>query len=129
MRASAKINDLPPDEIWENSDFIIGLELKNKGPFSITEGLILVSGFDPEYITIEENRIQFELQGKSPAYPEGDYKVINIKAKNIYFPQGHDEHPAPFTIKAFYDYQTEATVNVCIDPDIYTPSYLKTTEQ
>jgi len=113
------LENLPPDEVWEDSEFTISLELQNKGPTTIENGFIVIGGFDPSYIELGQDQIDFELQARSPSYPEGDYKIVHLKAKNINLPKGTEEYPAAFTARAYYDYKTEATINVCINPNIY----------
>ena len=114
------LTNLPPNEIWENSDFIIGLELQNKGPSPIDDGIIVVTGFDPDYIMLNQDESAFELEERGPSYPEGGYKIINIPVRSIAMPEGSDSYSAGFTIRAYYDYQTEATATVCIDPNVYS---------
>lgn len=122
----ALLKNHPPEEVGAASQFIIGFELRNKGPYPIRDGTIVISGFNPDYIVLDNYQALFSLEGRSLAYPEGDYRIINFKARNIAVPKGSDEYPAAFTARAYYDYQTEATANVCINPDIY--SYVKTKE-
>ena len=69
------IKNLPPDEIWEGSEFIIGLELRNLGANKISNAVIKVTGFDLEYTEPKkEEEKTFSLEGRSPGYPEGDYQ-------------------------------------------------------
>lgn len=120
------LQNAPPDEVWENSEFSVGIELKNKGAWPIESGSVVISGFVPDYISIEPLEKTIDLQGKSPGYPEGDYSVINFRAKNINIPKGSKEYTDSIIARAYYDYQTDATVDVCINPFIY--SYVKTRE-
>lgn len=114
------IKNLPPDNIWKGNDFVIGLELRNKGAHDIEDGIVRISGFDPRYIMPAEDEQTIEsLAGKGYGYPEGDYAVINFHAKNIDIPAGAAEYPAAFTIKAEYDYKTEASAVVCVNPNMF----------
>jgi len=114
------VENLPPAEVWRSSDFTIGFKLRNKGPYSISDGVLSITGLNPEYITLEEDQLLFDLEARSAAYPEGDYKIVDFKAQNINFPPGSDTYNAAFTAKASYDYETEAIANVCINPHIYS---------
>lgn len=121
------IKNMPPKEVWEGNEFIIGLELRNEGAYNIEDGIVKVSGFDPRYIEpdINEKVIEF-LAGKSPGYPEGDFMVMNFHERNIDIPKGAAEYPAAFTVSIEYDYKTEASAVVCVDPKIF--SIVKTRE-
>ena len=119
------IEGRPPKEIWPGSDFIIEVELRNKGAYDIESGNIKLHGFNPKYITPSEKEetIQ-ELKGKSLGYPEGDYATIVFKESNILAPPGKEA--MAFTISAEYDYATEASAEVCVNPELN--SVVKTTE-
>ncbi|MBD3354629.1 hypothetical protein GF361_01430 [Candidatus Woesearchaeota archaeon] len=121
------VRNLPPDEISEGSEFIIGLELRNKGAYDIENGEISVSGYDQSKIQINEHGKYFNIEGKKPGFPEGGYEIINFRGKNIDFPKIKETDPARFKIITRYDYQTEAGAEVCINPDIY--SHVKTKEK
>lgn len=114
------VKDLPPEDIWKNSEFTIGIRLQNKGPSDIKSGEIVLSGLDPKYSELEEYQQSFRLSGRSYEYPEGDQEIIKFNVKNIGVPIGSNEYTAAFTARAYYDYETEASANVCINPDIYS---------
>lgn len=118
------IKNMPPETVFESGEFTVAIELKNKGASDITDGIISIAGLDPKYTTMNKEQELFEIAGKSPAYPEGGYDIQHFKLKNILFPDGKETHRTPFTIVAHYDYQTQATIEVCINADIY--SYVKT---
>ncbi len=120
------VENLPPDEITEGSEFIIGLELENKGAFDIENGEISISGYDQSKIQIDDPEKYFNIEGKKPGFPEGGYEIMNFQGKNIDFPKIKEIDPAKLKIIARYDYQTEAGAEVCINPDIY--SHIKTKE-
>lgn len=120
------LQNSPPDEIWKGSEFAIGIELKNKGTYPIESGSIILSGFVPEYINIAPLEKTIDLQAKGPGYPEGDYTVINFKARNFGLAKASKEYTDSIIARAYYDYQTDATADVCINPRLY--SYVKTKE-
>lgn len=120
------LQNAPPDEIWKDSEFATAIELKNKGAYPIKNGEIIISGFVPKHISIDPLVKSFTLQGRSSGYPEGDYSVINFRAQNLGIPKSAKEYLDSIVARAEYDYQTDATVNVCINPFIY--SYVKTKE-
>jgi len=120
------VKGLPPDDVIEGGEFVIGLELRNKGAYDIEGGKILVYGFEGGYTTVEQPEAYFNIEGKKPGFPEGGYNVMNFKARNIGMPEVIDVYPTSFTVSAYYRYQTDAGTEVCINPYIY--SYIKTKE-
>jgi hypothetical protein len=121
------IENVPPDEIIEGSEFAIGVELRNKGAYDIEDGRLLIYGFEEGYVSITPREIEFDIEGRSPGFPEGGYEIINFQGKNIAFPSIEEKIESPFTIGANYLYQTEAGAEVCINPDIL--GYLNTKEK
>ena len=107
----------PPEKLWPETDFTIEVELRNKGAYDIQNAIIELHGFNPRYVTPSENdkRISY-LQGKSLGYPEGDYATVQFEESNILAPPGKE--PLSFTISAEYDYVTEVSAEVCINPDL-----------
>jgi len=107
----------PPEKIWKESDFFIGVELKNKGAYDIENAIIKLHGFNPKYVIPSEREERTgTLHGKSPGYPEGDYKIVEFKETNVIAPPGKE--PLSFTVSAEYDYKTEASTVVCISPEL-----------
>ncbi|MBW2993749.1 hypothetical protein KY317_04205 [Candidatus Woesearchaeota archaeon] len=120
------IKGLPPDEIWKENEFVIGLELRNLGAEDIKNSVVRITGFDPDYIEMMEKEKVITLAGKSPGYPEGDYMIMNFHGRNIYFAEGDEEEPVGFTASAEYEYSTYASQVMCINPDTFKIS--KTTD-
>ncbi len=117
------IKELPPDEIWEGNEFVIGLELRNIGAKKIENGIVKITGFDLEHTEVKEKEKFVSLEGKSPGYPEGDYMIMNFFEKNKDVPS---RGFVGFTVSAEYEYGTSASSIMCIDPDIFGIS--KTTD-
>ena len=122
------IKNLPPEEIWKGNTFVVGIEIRNSGAFDIEDGKLAISGFDPEYISIQEPQTSFSLKGKQPGYPEGDVEILNFQVQNTEIREGSEELVSSFTVNAQYHYETEASTQVCIDPDIYNTLKIKTCE-
>jgi len=112
------IENMPADEVWAGNDFMVGLELKNEGAYDVKEGMVGVSGFNPEFVFPSEDTVDFELAGKSPGNPTGDYKIEQFRFSNINYPEGKESIKETFKVSVGYEYETEATAVVCIDPDI-----------
>ena len=112
------IKGLPPDKILEGSNFVVGIELKNKGAADIDNGKISIYGFESGYTKIINPDISFNMEGKKPGFPEGTIKIINFEINNIAMPEIIDEYNAPFIIRTYYKYTTEASTEICINPHI-----------
>ncbi|MBW2965552.1 hypothetical protein KY342_00445 [Candidatus Woesearchaeota archaeon] len=107
----------PPEKIWKESEFLIGVELRNKGAYDIEEAVIKLHGFNPRYVVPSESEERIGiLHGRSPGYPEGDYFVVEFKETNLFSPPGKEA--LSFTFSAEYDYKTEASAVVCISPEL-----------
>ena len=65
------VKDMPPDIVFENSEFVVGIELENKGAYDVSDGVVAIVGLDPKYTKIEKEQELFTIPGKSPSYPEG----------------------------------------------------------
>lgn len=109
-------NGLPPAIIFKGDSFEIGVELHNKGTYNIKQGYVAVVGIDPKYFNIDKEEEFFEIKGRSMEYPEEGYALVVFKVKNSWFPEDKQELTIPFTLTARYDYETDATVDLCINP-------------
>lgn len=121
------LSDLPPSTVFEKSEFVVGVQLKNLGASDVTDGVVVITGLDPKYTSIENEQDYFEAKGKSPSFPEGGLDIKYFKLKNIWFPVGKEQQKIPFTVIADYGYKTEAKAEVCINPDLY--NYMKSQER
>jgi hypothetical protein len=111
------IEGRPPKEIWPGSDFLVEVELRNKGAYDINNGVIKLHGFNPRYVLPSEGEKRLQkLKGKQLGYPEGDYATLQFEESNVLAPPG--EEPLSFTVSAEYDYATEASAEICISPDL-----------
>lgn len=117
----------PPDIIYPNSDFIIKVKLENQGAYDLTNGKIKIFGFDEKYISLEENEkgiISLEeekdfLPGRSAFNPSGALAHIEFKAKAHDLYPGAESEKYHYQIKAEYDYKTELSQTICINPKFY----------
>ena len=121
-----KVDNLPPDEIMEGSDFVIGVELKNKGAVDIQEAIVTLYGFEGGYVSINNPQYYVDIPGSQPGFPEGGYEILNFEVKNNEIPEVVKTYTAAYTVSAYYRYKTEVASDVCINPNLY--SYVKTKE-
>ena len=113
--------NLPPKEIYIDDKFQLGLELRNKGTWPIRNGKLYVSGYTEEMVmdSIEET---FSLAAKDENNPEGGYEIIDFTGTNYGLPS---TKKSLFIINACYGYKTEASVTICIDPDVRSKKLVK----
>lgn len=110
----------PPDELYQRSDFKIVLKLENQGAYDITEGKIMVLGFDDKYIFIEQPEKNLEpLEGRNPFNPAGEIQFLEFSARSQPLLPGSEIYTAPYFVRAEYQYKTEFTPTVCLNPRLY----------
>ena len=113
----------PPKEVYSNEDFIAGVQLENKGAFNIGESEGYLSFvIEDDYMEIvgqEDEKILFELEGKSSFNPKGtkDTKTIKLKAKDV--DTQSESHTSLVTVSACYKYKTTLGIEACVDADVY----------
>ncbi|MBI2208669.1 hypothetical protein HYU50_04185 [Candidatus Woesearchaeota archaeon] len=109
----------PPDKVFEQSIFPIGIELKNKGASDIVKGF-LVMGFEKEYVdALKEAKETFDIKGKSifNLNGDGEFKTLNAQAKKV--GSQSETHPSTILATACYPYRTVLGTSVCIDTDVF----------
>jgi hypothetical protein len=122
----------PPEEVYDNSVFNLGLLLRNQGPFNIESGYIALS-LEEDFMSIQDwdvedvlgspiskNVILFNINGKNLENREGDkgYVTASILTKEIPKSQPK-EHNSPLILTTCYPYQTILSETVCVDTDIF----------
>ncbi|MDD5087016.1 MAG: hypothetical protein PHV16_04655, partial [Candidatus Nanoarchaeia archaeon] len=114
------LQNAPPTEIYEENPFSIGILLKNEGASGVRNGIVSFSVED-EYIHVEnpENRISFNLDGKSVAMPLGDQLTKFLKASTKKINTQSERRESTIIATVCYPYTTVADVSVCIDTDVY----------
>jgi len=100
------------------------LEVKNLGSTSAGVSFFL-SGFDTQIIKPGVTSAPVgSLEGKSTTNPTGGYAQVQFPPSgslSISMPSGIDVYPATIQATACYDYQTKASLPVCVDPNPYSP--------
>jgi hypothetical protein len=114
------IKGQPPDEIWENSEILVGVEIQNKGAYNVERGLLKLT-YDKGYFEMYELPESIKpLEGKGQFYPEGERYIESFTGKNIKeIPIGKDDYAALFKIRTCYPYATEASTDICLNPSEY----------
>ncbi|MFH1682272.1 MAG: hypothetical protein ABIA37_00595, partial [Candidatus Woesearchaeota archaeon] len=120
------IENNPPNEVYQNSDFKIIVKLENQGAYQLTNGKLKVLGFDNLYISLDSTEQDISslsqnnyLEGKSLLNPSGDFTLLSFDAKSKSLFPSAEKYAAPYFIQAEYDYKTELTETICIKPKFY----------
>ncbi|MBD3310704.1 hypothetical protein GF351_05805 [Candidatus Woesearchaeota archaeon] len=111
----------PPDEIYEDSTFSLGIELENQGAADITQGILKV-GIDRTFMEWDQAPSQVSsvrLEGKTVTRPSGEQDFLNFRLYARPLPPNIETHTTQITVTSCYDYKTIAAFDVCIDTDIY----------
>ena len=118
--AMAFIKNAPPDKVFEQSIFPIGINLKNKGASNIEKGFF-VMGFEKEYADAagREAKETFDIKGKSTFNLNGDEEFITLNAEAKKVGSQSETHPSTILATACYPYRTILGTSVCIDTDIF----------
>ncbi|MFH1399302.1 MAG: hypothetical protein ABIG95_04275 [Candidatus Woesearchaeota archaeon] len=108
------LQDSPPSVLRTGLSFRVGAFVKNMGAYNILDGFVVLS-FAPSDVEINEPKRAFKLDGKSTYRAEGEQEVFwwdgrtkDVKAKLT-----------SMRLITTYRYQTNAKLDVCIDPDKY----------
>ncbi|MDP2749613.1 MAG: hypothetical protein Q8O89_02150 [Nanoarchaeota archaeon] len=124
------VKGLPPTEVYEGTDFQLGLEVRNEGAWDINGAKIRLGGFNPTTVSVQMDSDSADdtsetegllrrysiFEGKSTV-SNGAYKLIIAKARNPKPPKIGDEYDLSFIATACYGYKTEAAMDICIDPN------------
>ena len=111
------VKEATPKKVRENSLFEIIFDLQNKGYNDITQGLYKLIT-EEQYLKVEKNRGTVMLKGKSQYMPKGETKRIKFQVRTGTIDTTLIEFPVKMTLVACYAYETTATEQVCIDPDV-----------
>jgi hypothetical protein len=112
---SFQINS-PPTEMYDGQVFPFALEIFNTGN-TTTNPYITLSGFDKNIIHVDwTNKQPGSIPKKGPDYPQGGYGALSEEVK-VTLPTEVTALPTTVKATACYDYMTDASVQVCVDPD------------
>jgi len=111
------VNNGPPDKVFHETQFPVGILAKNNGASDI-EGGKIVFGTEIEYVS-EIDSIDLELSGKSIFSKNGDSRLFNRQPSTKKITGQSETHPTTIFATACYTYQTILGTSVCIDPDLF----------
>jgi hypothetical protein len=110
------MKNAPPASVFEEEDFPVYVTIQNKGATDISSGLLAL-GFQSDYVNAEQKTKEFDLKGKSIAFPDGEQAMLRflVRSKNII----GNFRTVPITLTGCYTYGTTAVTQVCIDTEVY----------
>lgn len=124
------LNNAPPEKMLDQTPFSLAIQLENKGASDIDDGIIVVSTeadyiFINQwmraygYVPIDDNRVQFDLQGRTETNPKGDRIIITARAETGELEKQTETHTTTILASVCYPYKSILSDTVCIDTDIY----------
>ncbi len=119
----------PPNEITTStgSDFYVSVELHNEGT-SPAKGYLFLSGYDTNIIDMPDsywfpdpyNCGGEYIMGKSQYNPTGEICVEEMKGRlNLNPVVNYIPLKIPLMVKAIYEYSTDTSISVCVDPNYH----------
>lgn len=112
------LKDMPPSELYEDRSFEAGIKIQNKGATDIRRGMLAIGVEEQQIITDGSADERFDLDGKSVFNPAGSQDILRFKIKTRTLGPQLEHYPTEITATACYQYKTEATALMCIDPDL-----------
>jgi hypothetical protein len=103
---------------YEGDDVSLLLELRNRGTAPVF-GQLFITGYDPNFMTLSVYPSSFiSLEPKNEFDPTGDFSTIaTIAANSVRLPNNRERFTQAIQVTACYEYETLASVEVCVDPD------------
>ncbi|MBC8444061.1 hypothetical protein H8D83_00595 [Candidatus Woesearchaeota archaeon] len=109
---------MPPNTVYSGDVMDVIVEISNRGAYDVEYGEIYLTGFDTSIIPIfGENPLQFNVDGKNEYNHEGSKAIVQEELVDITLPEGVDRYNTQIEAIACYDYQTTATIPICVDPN------------
>jgi len=109
---------MPPNIVYSGDVMDVIVEISNKGAYNVEYGEIYLTGFDTSIIPIfGENTLQFSVDGKNEYNHEGSKTIVQEELVDITLPEGVDKYNTQIEAIACFDYQTTATIPICVDPN------------
>ncbi len=108
-----------PREVYENSKFTMLVTLSNLGAFDVEKGVYSIS-YEPQYVYLPMGAQQgfYDVRGKSEFMPGGMEKQISLPFETKTLGPQLQGYTTTITFNTCYQYQTNAPLIVCIDPDV-----------
>lgn len=109
--------DYAPSRIYSGDGLELSLEYSNYGDHDIVDGKFVLSGYDSSFISLSPNPVDFEIDGKDPAYNIPVTQTQLFSASHVRMPQNTEQFDQTIKLSACYTYATHVQANICIDPN------------
>jgi len=110
------IKSAPPDEVYKDTNFKVGVTLWNKGAIDVNDAVVSLSFLDKYFRIQPDKRTGVALKGKSIIRRSGEKKTVFFDA---FAREAAYDLSTPITATLCYSYITRMVDEVCVDPDIY----------
>lgn len=130
-------DNAPPDMLYEQTDFLIGVDVSNEGAYNVKGGFLSL-GIEDDYMKMidwngwivtssnrQEKTISFDIRGKSIDNPEGEKSRVTVRAKTLSVGEQAETHTSLVLLTVCYPYGTLLSQEVCIDPDVFSTRKVK----
>lgn len=107
------IEGMPPQNVWKNADFEIGIDVQNKGLVGVKEGSVCFGSFSEKVFSKADDCSPLEeLKGRLD-FPEGEIKSYTWEGYKLIQSYKEDSN-YPISAKVCYKGETRANPIVCI---------------
>ena len=110
------LQDMPPNNVLEHQDFLIGVQLHNVGAHDIQQGTYVL-GYERPHVQVDEEFGEFQLPGKALGLETGEQQRLTFTAKALQLGSVTETYTTTLTFTGCYDYETEADLTTCLDAD------------
>ncbi len=116
--------NFPPSTTYDENELVSIVEIRNKGNYNLEaqDCFVQITGFDPNIIGggYYSPRSCAEtlgtLEGKTIYNLEGDFNQLEFRSTNVRLPEGTFSYDPNLKLTACYNYHTQASPLVCVDP-------------
>ncbi|MBW3021180.1 hypothetical protein KY334_07835 [Candidatus Woesearchaeota archaeon] len=113
--------DSPPNVVYSGEEYVLGLELRNKGSFPLDDEDELdvdlyFSGFERDLISLPYEDYVSIVGGKTPTNLEGGLEFYD-KEFDVEIYDDSDSLNQNLKVTACYEYETNAALETCVDPN------------
>ncbi|MBR9676229.1 hypothetical protein GOV05_04425 [Candidatus Woesearchaeota archaeon] len=128
----AFLENLPPNGLYAEEEFQIGIRMINKGAYPISNAILTITG-DQGYITFMGSGLSdsetISLEGKTNYNPRDDEEILYFDIITDFADPEFTEHDSTLLLSACYEYENKLSTMICIDPDTYNLKPLEKTCQ
>ncbi|MEK6900958.1 MAG: hypothetical protein AABX37_01305, partial [Nanoarchaeota archaeon] len=113
------MENLPPEEVYPNSRFVMVVEVLNEMGYDIRNGYVKIIGLNPKYVEVYPTAQPFPLlRGKSFTTPEVEKVFLEFQGMSNELTK-RDEHEEKYVLKVGYTSSVTFADTVCINPNLY----------